>query len=196
MLISISSSPSQHMKAIKKWSLMNDQHFKAYPAQLDIVFPGATSTGVQERDFTSWNILECNSKGMLYRESTGIKSRIRSLQMQQHRIIPNLWPKGMATQGDRMCWCRCTALRDNYWTVIQEFDSRVLCLKPKEEIDTDGADKLKAKKQSSLLNVKSLREKQQTFAILLFQCRYKLQNALLSIQTDWGKNKSIARWDC
>lgn len=119
---------------------------------------------------------------MLYRESTGIKSR--SLQMQQHRIIPNLWPKGMATQGDRMCWCRCTALRDNYWTVIQEFDSRVLCLKPKEEIDTDGADKLKAKKQSSLLNVKSLREKQQTFAILLFQCRYKLQNALLSIQTD------------
>lgn len=59
-------------------------------------------------------------------------------------------------------------------------------MKPEEEIDPDGADKLKAKKQSSLLNAQSLREKQHTFVILLLQCKYKykLQNALLSVQTD------------
>lgn len=90
----------------------------------------------------------------------------------------------MATQEDRIFCCSCTALQDNYWTIIQEFASRVLCLKPKEEIDPGGADKLKAKKQSSLLGVESLREKQQTFDILLLQYKSKLQNALLSIQTD------------
>lgn len=85
-----------------------------------------------------------------------------------------------------MCWGRCTALQDNYWPVIQEFDSGVLRLKPEEEIDPDGADKLKVKKQSSLLNAQSLREKQHTFALLLLQCKYKykVQNALLSIQTE------------
>lgn len=57
-----------------------------------------------------------------------------------------------------MCCCGCTALQDNCGTIIQEFASRVLCLKPKEEIDPGGADKLKAKKQSSLLDVESVRE--------------------------------------
>lgn len=148
----------------------------------------------QEKDFTSWNIPACNSTRMLYRESTEIKSRIRSLQRQQHKIIPNLRPKGTATQEDRMCWCRCTALQDNYWTILQELDSRVLCLKPKEEINPDGANKLKAKKKSSLPSAESLKENQHTFAILLLQCKYKyrLQNALLSIQTDWG----MCRRDC
>lgn len=51
-------------------------------------------------------------------------------------------------------------------------------------MDPDGADKVKAKKQSSLLDAESLREKPQTFATLLLLCKYKLQNALLSIQTD------------
>lgn len=57
---------------------------------------------------------------MLYRKSTGIKSRIRSLQMQQHRIIPNLWPKGMATQGDRMCWPFKTIMGQLFRNLTQE----------------------------------------------------------------------------
>lgn len=68
---------------------------KDHPTQLGVSSPRATTTVwyEQERDSTSWNTPECNPKGMLYRGSTAIKNRVRSLQRQQHlEVIPNLRP--------------------------------------------------------------------------------------------------------